>query len=45
MENKSEKPSVTNYSLLMMQNSWLACYQILLIIFLKELIKLNVNMG
>ena len=45
MENKSEKPCITKFSLLIVQNLWLPHYQILLKILLKELIRLDVNMG
>ena len=40
---KLQKPYPTDYNLLIAQDIWQACYQILLIILLKELIKLNVN--
>ena len=43
MEKKLHKIHSTNYNLLMLQDLWQACYQILTIIFLKEVIKLNVN--
>ena len=43
MEKKSQKPCLRNYNLLIAQDLWPACYQILLIILLKEFIKLNVN--
>ena len=45
MENKLQNPYLTNYNLLMIvQDLWQAYYQILLIILLKEFIKLNANM-
>ena len=52
MEQKLQKPYLIticiriymNYSLLITQDLWQAHYQILLIIFLKKLIKLNVYM-
>ena len=44
MENKLQKICFTHYYLLIMQEMWQADYQILSIIFLNELIKLNVNM-
>ena len=44
MEKKSQKPHLTDYSLLMVQDLWLAYYQILLIILVKKLIKLNANL-
>ena len=43
MEKKLEKPYPEDYNLLIVQDSWEAHYQILLIILLKEFIKLNVN--
>ena len=43
MEKKLHKIHSTNYNLLMLQDLRQACYQILTIIFLKEVIKLNVN--
>ena len=39
---KSLKPYFTDYNLLIAQDLWQAHYQILLIILLKEFIKLNV---
>ena len=45
MEKKSQKPYLIDYSLLIAQDFWRAYYQILLIILLKEFIKLNANMG
>ena len=45
MENKLPKPYLTNYNLLAAQDLLQADYQILLIFLLKELIKLNANMG
>ena len=40
---KLQKIYPTDYNLLIVQYLWLAHYQILSIIFLKEFIKLNVN--
>ena len=40
---KLQKIYVTLYSLLIAQNLWQARYQIFLIIYLKEIIELNVN--
>ena len=40
---KLEKTCPTDYNLLIVQNFWEACYQVLLITLLKEFIKLNVN--
>ena len=42
---KSENPYLTDYNLLIAQDLWQAHYQILLIIWLKEFIKLNVKMN
>ena len=44
MENESQKTYLTNYNLLLVQDSCQFYYQILLIMLLKEFIKLNVNM-
>ena len=44
MDEKSQKSFLTNYNLLTVQVLWQAHYQILLIILLKELIKLSVSM-
>ena len=44
MEKKLQQIYLTYYNLLIVQDLWLAHYQILLIIFLKEFIELNVNM-
>ena len=44
MEKKLQKIYLTYYNLLIAQDLWQAHYQILSIIFLKEFIKLNVNM-
>ena len=45
MEKKLQNPYLTNYNLLMIvQDLWQAYYQVLLIILLKEFIKLNANM-
>ena len=44
MEKKLQKVYFTDYNLLIAQDLRQAHYQILSIIFLKELIKLNVNM-
>ena len=43
MEKKLLKPYPTNYNFLIAEDLWQAHYQILLIILLKEFIKLNVN--
>ena len=43
MDKKLQKIDLTDYNLLIVQDLWLAYYQILEIIFLKEFIKLNVN--
>ena len=43
MEKKLHKIYPAYYNLLIAQELWQAHYQILLIIFLKELIELNVN--
>ena len=43
MEKKLQKPHLTNYNLLIAQDLWQAHYQILLIILLKQFIKLSVN--
>ena len=40
---KLEKPYPTDYNLLIAQDLWQAHYQILLIMLLKESIKLNIN--
>ena len=45
MEKKLQKIYLAYYNLLIAQDLWQADYQILSIIFLKEFIKLNVNMG
>ena len=45
MEKKLQKVYLTYYSLLIAQDLWHTHYQILSIIFLKEFIELNVNMG
>ena len=45
MEKKLQKIYLAYYNLLIAQDLWQAHYQILSIIFLKEFIKLNVNMG
>ena len=39
----SQKPYLTDYNLLMVQDLWQAHYKILLLILLKEFEKLNVN--
>ena len=44
MEKKIQKPYLTDYHLLIAQDLWQAPYKILLIILLKEFIKLNVKM-
>ena len=43
MKQKSQKPYLTDYNLLIAQDLWQGHYQILLIILLKEFIKFNVN--
>ena len=43
MERKLQKPHLTDYNLLITQDLWQAHYPILLIILLKEFMKLNVN--
>ena len=43
-EKKVQKMYATNYNLLIAQDLWQAHYQILLIIWLREFIKLNVKM-
>ena len=43
MQKRLKKPYFTNYDLLIAQDLWKAYYQILLIILLKEFIKLNEN--
>ena len=43
MEKKLQKLYLTDYNLLTAQDSWQVHYQILLIILLKEFIKLNVQ--
>ena len=40
LEKKSQKPYLTNYNLLKAQDLWQAHYQVLLIILVKEFIKL-----
>ena len=42
-ENKRQKPHLTDYNLLIRQDLCQTHYQILLIVLLKEFIKLNVN--
>ena len=42
-DKKSQKLYLTDYNLLIAQDLWQVYYQILLIILLKEFIKLNVN--
>ena len=44
MEKKLQKTYFTHYNLLKVQDLWQSHYQIFSIIFLKELIELNVNM-
>ena len=44
MEKKFKNIHITIYSLFIAKDCWSAHYQILLIIFLKEFIELNVNM-
>ena len=43
MDKKLQKIYLTYYNLLIVQDLWQVHYQILLIIFLKKIIKLNVN--
>ena len=43
MENKLQKMYFTFYNLLIVQDLWQVCYQILSIIFLKKLMKATVN--
>ena len=43
MEKKLQKSYLTDYDIFIAQNLWQAHYQILLMILLKEFIKLNVN--
>ena len=43
MEKKLQKLYLTYYNLLIAQDLWQAHYQILSLIFLKKLVKLNVN--
>ena len=43
-EKKLQNIYIANYNLLIAEDSWKAHYQILSIIFLKEFLKLNVNM-
>ena len=43
-EKKPQKPYLADYNLLVVQDLWKVHYQILLIILLKEFIKLNINM-
>ena len=43
MEKKLQKLYLTYYNLLIAQDLWQAHYQILSLIFLKELVKLDVN--
>ena len=42
-KKKLQKTYLTDYNLLTVQNLWQAPYQVLLMILLKEFIKLNVN--
>ena len=44
MEENSQKSYLTGYNLLITQSLWYDHYQILLIIWLKEFIKLNEDM-
>ena len=44
MKKKLQKIYLTDYNLLTKEDLWQAYYQILAIIFLKEFIKLNINM-
>ena len=43
MEKKFQRLYLTGYNLLIVQDLWQAQYQILLILLLKEFIKLNLN--
>ena len=43
MEKKLQKPYPTDYNLWIVQNLWQVRYKILLIILLKEYVKINVN--
>ena len=45
MEKKLQKIYITYKSLLIAQDLWEACYEILAIIFLNEFIELNVDMN
>ena len=45
MQKKLQKIYLTYYNLLLEQDLWQVHYQILTIIFLKEFIKLNVNLN
>ena len=44
MEKRLQKIYLTSYNLMIVQELWQAHYQILSIVFLKEFVKLNVNM-
>ena len=44
IDKKSQKLYLKNYNLLIVQDLWQAHYQILLLIWLKEFMILNVNM-
>ena len=45
MKKKSQKPYLTDYNVLIVQDLWQALFQIVLVILLNELINLNVNMS
>ena len=45
MKKKSQKPYLTDYNILIVQDLWQALFQIVLVILLNELINLNVNMS
>ena len=45
MEKNLEKPYLTKCNLLIVKDLWQAHYKILLIIFMKEFIKQNINMN
>ena len=45
MKKKSQKPYLTDYNVLIVQDLWQALFQIVLVILLNKLINLNVNMS
>ena len=45
MKKKSQKPYLTDYNILIVQDLWQALFQIVLVILLNELINLNINMS